>query len=355
MKRHQLLVISGGDDEGLNMNEEVCIYDKSHLNSFVEHIQIGDVKKGFKSDTLSQLIKDKIDPDKKEFDVLVIMHGGLSKHNKYELQCYYDADNIDNIIQELITVKKFFEILTKATNGAKNNVYFVSCFGANIIEEIENLSIGSKVITLSDKDKESNILEDTYIDPKITASLVKNIFSQNFKLEYFLELHCFNQKLHNNTPNIAVITEIGVEIVNFEKVKQNYIKSSYTYSPFIEKMFELGIFSKDKFDFTHNKFKNCSLDEIKPPHNLKSTFFEHHKNGTLETLKQQWEDEYYFVGDFKNTPWDLSDGIDKMCADNMSTPAMYFAPSDDIIDKIMSQHSIALGLLIDYAINNNEL
>jgi len=38
MKRHQLLVISGGDHEELSMNEEVCIYDKSHLNSFVEHI-----------------------------------------------------------------------------------------------------------------------------------------------------------------------------------------------------------------------------------------------------------------------------------------------------------------------------
>lgn len=144
----------------------------------------------------------------KVINIALTMHGYV-ENNDYVLEI--ESEDPTNSKDEVkIPAEQFLHELVEATDGRKLNIFFVCCYGANIHDSIEVLPKGSKIISVSDRDKPTDA-RDLY-NSKM-PDLIEYFYSksENCIFQYFLPIYALSCKLSFNTPVISFIDNNGAK------------------------------------------------------------------------------------------------------------------------------------------------
>jgi hypothetical protein len=289
-----VLIIGAGFDNEYEMDDNCLIptdikFIKNSAKTVIQIGQIGD--NGFTLD----FIKEKIAPFAKNADKITILsniHGHVRNNEHYientdfvsqqEEDCEDDRVCDDNIIR--VYSKDFFQALNEAVKGKKIDLFSTSCHG-NAAQNIRgSLPFGSKLITLSDIDKETII--DNLCNKRV-SSYVNSLNEHNkLDIDVLLDIYLANQHVELSSPAIGISGEGVIYLEQMQKYLGNKISlnaTKYINDNFGKVIINLGLVTNEQFDHVIDQIQiNRDLQYFKPYDKFLNSF----KEQFAQSLKQ---------------------------------------------------------------------
>lgn len=135
----------------------------------------------------------KIDLQKNGYvNALLNIHG--NSNAKYTMSLF---DNCKATSEEVLNF-----VAAYSHNGAKLKILSKACFGANIHHSNVKLPDGSILMSLSDEDNITHVID--YSHHKTQGFLASAVKTGPIKLEDFFKIYCLSQKVYLNVPKISI-------------------------------------------------------------------------------------------------------------------------------------------------------
>ncbi len=125
-------------------------------------------------------------------NVLLNIHG--NSNAKYTMSLF---NNYEATSDEVLNF-----VAAYSHKGAKLKILSKACFGANIHHSNIKLANGSILMSLSDEDNITHVID--YRHDKMQGFLSSALQTGPIKLEDFFKIYCLSQKVYQNTPKISI-------------------------------------------------------------------------------------------------------------------------------------------------------
>ena len=260
----QLFIIHGSHTDNLGTDDiMVSLLSAPNLSKHSELVPLGNCKSGISLSEIETELPSLIKPDNTQINIIISMHGVVGKDDQYLIYTNGQLQSSNLLVNSLI----------KGTGGRALNLLFTSCFGANIQNNLALLPKGSKLISLSDKDQETQASD--YFNMK--APEISELLAQYpFKFENLLAAYLLNQKLSFNTPIIGIHHNDGtLERKTMQDLAKQYLGRTELIQPsdLMQKLCEIY------------RISDIQIEHVK-----------HSRDGTFEEFKSTHEKQYYFDG-----------------------------------------------------------
>lgn len=186
-------------------------------------------------------------------------------------------------------------------------IFVISCYGENLLKSIDELPVGSMIITLSDKLCPTS---STDLANKFGSFVADYLFKDGFKIEKLLEYYALSQTHYQSTPKIAVKHDLlKHKFVLLDEYANETLTSEVGFSPLITQLLAFNNMTKAELLKLLNDSNNIS--ELKCPVDLARRIF--FAEVTKEVIKQV-EDERESI---EQELMDQSDHVDVLTVSNL--------------------------------------
>lgn len=282
----KLIVICGSNISTLGVLDDThnSLFSSLNLSKYSDIIPLGDTKTGISLVDMARELEALKPLFRTVMNIIVAAHGFL-EDGEYLIEMDKWVGSI-----ELITS------MEAATSGIRLNILFLSCYGANIHNDLTFLRGGSKIISLSDKDHPTQ--PNDYHHCK--ASEISDMLGHHpFKLENILEAYLFCQKFTFNTPIIGTHHYNGsVEVCTMQDLAKPFKpEKEIVISDFVQNLCKIIDIPDLNLAtaLTRMKQNEGHIESLQCKATLLPYILEHLKVGTFEAFKQVHEKEYYFA------------------------------------------------------------
>ncbi len=283
----KLIIIHGRGTANFGTGEQVdSLFSKPNLSKHSDVTYIGDSKDGVSLAEIDTMLPKLIVPDNVPLNIIIAMHGGVE-----DGEYIVTADNATKA-SDLINT------LISATEGRALNILFLSCFGANVQTHLALLPKGSKLISLSDIDKETHFHDShNAMAPEISELIAEN----PFVLESLLEAYLFSQKFTYNTPMIGKHHMDGsLEIKGMKDLAKQYFAGSEANPPseFLQNLCKIIHLAPQHLQLATTKIleSHGDITDLICKEQLCPIVIHNSRAGTFEKFKADHEKQYYFAG-----------------------------------------------------------
>jgi hypothetical protein len=243
--QEKLFILTGADIKKLynNRKKADCFIAKEALEKFADIIEFGDQEFGFNHTDLSANLSQYITPEDQQINIILLAHGIVKnstyyistsgkyrdpqlvekkvknfRHNNPEIseQCLENYRLSISVEAQPIQAEELIKTFTSFSGGRPLKIFAPCCFGENLLNFVDLLPPGSFIITLSNRDTITSFF--SFCNGE-TETMLNNLFSNGFKIEYLIKAFLLNQYFQQNTPNIGIKTLDGksmtIDLANY--------------------------------------------------------------------------------------------------------------------------------------------